>query len=144
MQLATTVALGLLLVETTTAFSPVEPLKIDHKSSSFSFCLSMAVVVPPPVKGVNAVATNTPAVQKSEYCRPTDIRYSDFLNLVNSDKIQKVTFSADGTQLLGMDVDGTQVKIEALPNDPALLTQLTDHKVRSCACESSHTLKKPT
>merc|ERR1719183_2194563 len=60
---------------------------------------------------------------------PVDVRYSDFLKLVNGDKIEKVTFSADGTQLLGVDTDGTRIKLEALPNDPELLTQLTNHKV---------------
>ena len=60
---------------------------------------------------------------------PVDVRYSDFLRLVNGDKIEKVTFSADGTQLLGVDTDGTRLKLEALPNDPDLLTQLTSHKV---------------
>merc|ERR1719478_387932 len=60
---------------------------------------------------------------------PVDVRYSDFLKLVNGDKIEKVTFSADGTQLLGVDTDGTRIKLEALPNDPDLLTQLTTHKV---------------
>merc|ERR1719410_485296 len=84
--------------------------------------------MPPPAEGVNAPATTTPIIQKSQY-GPTDVRYSDFLKLVDADKIEKVTFSADGTQLLGVDVDGTRVKIEALPNDPGLLTQLTDHKV---------------
>jgi len=48
---------------------------------------------------------------------------------VDGDRIEKVTFSADGTQLLGVDVDGTRIKLEALPNDPDLLTQLTSHKV---------------
>merc|ERR1719478_1128867 len=60
---------------------------------------------------------------------PVDVRYSDFLKLVNGDRIEKVTFSADGTQLLGVDTDGTRIKLEALPNDPDLLTQLTTHKV---------------
>merc|ERR1719253_358702 len=60
---------------------------------------------------------------------PVDVRYSDFLKLVNGDRIEKVTFSSDGTQLLGVDTDGTRVKLEALPNDPDLLTQLTSHKV---------------
>ena len=69
-----------------------------------------------------------PVIQRSSY-GPTDVRYSDFLKLVNADKIEKVTFSSDGTQLLGVDVDGTRLKIEALPNDPDLLTQLTEHKV---------------
>ena len=62
---------------------------------------------------------------------PTDVRYSEFLRLVNADKIEKVTFSSDGTQLLGVDVDGTRLKIQSLPNDPDLLTQLTTHKVRN-------------
>merc|ERR1712166_1423426 len=53
----------------------------------------------------------------------------EFLRLVDGDKIEKVTFSSDGTQLLGVDVDGTRLKIESLPNDPDLLTQLTSHKV---------------
>jgi cell division protease FtsH len=53
--------------------------------------------------------------------------------MINSDKIEKVTFSADGTQLLGVDVDGARLKIESLPNDPELLTQLTGHKVRVCS-----------
>ena len=63
---------------------------------------------------------------------PVDVRYSDFLRLVNANKIEKVTFSADGTQLLGVDTEGVRVKIEALPNDPDLLTQLTSHKVSFC------------
>jgi cell division protease FtsH len=70
-------------------------------------------------------------VQANPYGAPTDVRYSEFLNLVNKDRIEKVTFSADGTQLLGVDVDGIRLKIEALPNDPDLLTQLTNHKVRN-------------
>merc|ERR1719261_2477950 len=75
-----------------------------------------------------AAQNDVPVIQRSQY-GPTDVRYSDFLKLVNGDKIEKVTFSADGTQLLGVDVDGTRLKIEALPNDPELLSQLTAHKV---------------
>ncbi|KAL7545659.1 hypothetical protein ACHAWF_009008, partial [Thalassiosira exigua] len=37
-------------------------------------------------------------------------------------------FSADVTQLLSVDMDGTRIKLEALPNDPDLLIQLTTHK----------------
>lgn len=84
--------------------------------------MAMEMDIPP------AAANDAPVAQKSSY-GPTDVRYSDFLSLVNSDKIEKVTFSADGSQLLGVDVDGTRIKIEALPNDPDLLTQLTTHKV---------------
>merc|ERR1719253_1832706 len=84
----------------------------------------------PPVEPSTSVTTDssTPVIQRSQY-GPTDVRYSDFLKLVDGDKIEKVTFSADGTQLLGVDVDGTRLKIQSLPNDPDLLTQLTNHKV---------------
>merc|ERR1719254_224852 len=77
---------------------------------------------------VKESAADMPVIQ-SRGGAPVDVRYSDFLKLVNGDRIEKVTFSADGTQLLGVDTDGVRVKIEALPNDPDLLSQLTAHKV---------------
>ena len=61
---------------------------------------------------------------------PAPVRYSDFLKLVKADRVEKVTFSADGTQLLGVDVNGARISLESLPNDPDLLTELTSHKVR--------------
>lgn len=85
----------------------------------------MAVDMPPPPPSTG----DLPVIQANSYGQPTDVRYSDLLKLVNADRIEKVTFSADGTKLLGVDVDGARVKIEALPNDPDLLTQLTAHKV---------------
>lgn len=84
----------------------------------------MAVDMPPPPP-----ESNVPMIVKNSYGEPTDVRYSDFVKLVNANRVEKVTFSADGTQLLGVDVDGARLKIEALPNDPDLLTQLTTHKV---------------
>ena len=74
------------------------------------------------------VTTELPVIQ-SRGGAPVDVRYSDFLKLINADRVEKVTFSADGTKLLGIDADGARIKIEALPNDPDLLTQLTNHKV---------------
>ena len=86
-----------------------------------------------PVPAATITTTSDlPTVQPNTYGQPTDVRYSDFLKLVNSNRIEKVTFSADGTQLLGVDADGVRLKIEALPNDPDLLTQLTSHKVVFC------------
>lgn len=117
--------MGLLLAEKAAAFQPFSPIKTNYKSSSSSSHLSMAVDMPPAASQIEAPA----AVQRNQY-GPSDVRYSEFLKLVNGDKIEKVTFSADGTQLLGVDVDGTRLKIESLPNDPELLTQLTNHKVR--------------
>jgi cell division protease FtsH len=87
--------------------------------------LSMAMDAPP---AAPESSVEMPVIQ-SRGGAPVDVRYSDFLRLVNGDRIEKVTFSADGTQLLGVDTDGTRLKLEALPNDPDLLTQLTSHKV---------------
>ena len=88
--------------------------------------MSMDMDMPPP-PDVNKA--DLPVIQRSLGGAPSDIRYSDFLKLVNADQIEKVTFSADGTKLLGVDVEGTRLQIEALPSDPDLLTQLTNHKV---------------
>ena len=56
-------------------------------------------------------------------------RYSEFLDAVEGDKVEKVTFSADGQRLLAVDTEGQRYKLDALPNDPDLLKTLTDHKV---------------
>lgn len=96
------------------------------KTGSSSSRMYMADMPPPPSQ-----QSDLPVIQQNSYGQPSDVRYSDFLRLVNGDRIEKVTFSADGTQLLGVDVDGARLKIEALPNDPELLTQLTNHKVSS-------------
>ena len=87
--------------------------------------LSMAMDQPPPAEAPR----DLPVIQKQQGGAPAPVRYSDFLQLVNRDRIEKVTFSADGTQLLGVDVDGVRLGIESLPNDPGLLTELTKHKV---------------
>jgi len=137
MKFATTAVMALLLAEQTTAFSPFATIKTNYKTSTTtSSSLAMAIDMPPAedttvVTTTVATASTTPVLEKSQY-GPTDVRYSDFLKLIDGDKIEKVTFSADGTQLLGVDNDGTRLKIESLPNDPGLLSQLTDHKVRAC------------
>jgi cell division protease FtsH len=89
--------------------------------------MTMDMPQPPP-----ASTPDLPVIQRSAGGAPSDIRYSDFLKLVNADKIEKVTFAADGTKLLGVDTDGVRLQIESLPSDPDLLTQLTSHKVRDC------------
>ena len=126
MKFSVAAVMSLLLAEQTAAFAPSSPLANTHKSNSGRF-MAMAVDMPPA-----ATSVDVPVVQKSSY-GPVDVRYSDFLKLVNADKVEKVTFSADGSQLLGVDVDGTRIKIEALPNDPDLLSALTSHKVRISA-----------
>lgn len=109
------------------AFAPPHHRHHRHQQQQHasSTALRMALdspPLPPPAE------SDLPAIQ-SYGNAPTTIRYSDFLKLVNADRIEKVTFSSDGTQLLGVDVNGVRVAIEALPNDPDLLTQLTQHKV---------------
>lgn len=105
------------------AFTPGNRLpKYTSNISPSSRLMAMDVDMPPAAK------TELPVIQ-SRGGAPVDVRYSDFLRLVNGDRIEKVTFSADGTKLLGVDTDGVRIKIEALPNDPELLTSLTTHKV---------------
>ncbi|CAN8070896.1 unnamed protein product [Agarophyton chilense] len=58
-----------------------------------------------------------------------DWRYSQFIDAVENDQVEKVTFSADGQRLLAVDTDGNRFKLDALPNDPDLLKTLTGHKV---------------
>ena len=125
MKFSITALMGFQLAQQAIAFAPHTPVakQFVRGPSSSSQSMSMAVDMPP------AANTDVPVIEKSSY-GPTGVRYSDFLKLVDNDKIEKVTFSSDGSELLGVDVDGTRIKIEALPNDPELLTQLTTHKVR--------------
>mmetsp|Transcript_27024 Transcript_27024/g.41441 ORF Transcript_27024/g.41441 Transcript_27024/m.41441 type:complete len:685 (+) Transcript_27024:198-2252(+) len=82
--------------------------------------------VPPPVADVS---NELPVLIQNRGGVPQDIRYSDFLKLVYADRIEKVTFSGEGNELLAVDVDGARVKMDALPNDPELLADLSTHKV---------------
>jgi len=56
-------------------------------------------------------------------------RYSEFMTAVEGDKVEKVTFSADGKRILAVDNDGNRYKLDAVPNDPDMLNVLTKHKV---------------
>lgn len=122
MRFSITALMGFHLAQQAIAFSPHTPVSKQYVRGPSSSSLAMADMPP-------AANTDVPVIENSAY-GPTGVRYSDFLKLVDSDKIEKVTFSSDGSELLGVDVDGARIKIEALPNDPELLTQLTTHKVR--------------
>lgn len=130
MKFSVAAVVGLLLSEhhQSLAFSPVSSSSSSTRRTRSKTAQSMATMdsPPPPPPSEN---NNLPVITQNAYGQPTDVRYSDFLKLVNADKIEKVTFSADGTQLLGVNVDGARLKIESLPNDPDLLSQLTTHKV---------------
>ena len=122
MKIAVSLITGLLLADHASAFVPKSPVHFgnNYQSSSRQY---MAADMPPPAQ------SDLPVLQQNSFGQPQEVRYSDFLKLVNADRIEKVTFNADGTQLLGVDVDGARIGIEALPNDPDLLTQLSNHKV---------------
>jgi cell division protease FtsH len=125
MKFSITAVMGLLMAEQAAAFAPHTPLAGRHTNTGSSGrSMTMAVDMPPVTQKVDL-----PVVQQNQY-GPTDVRYSEFLKMVDTDRVEKVTFSSDGTQLLGVDVDGARVKIESLPNDPELLNKLTSHKVR--------------
>ena len=129
MKFSVTAVFGLLMAEQVAAFTPqYTPLARTHRQrNNNGQRLVMAVDMDmPPI----STSVELPPVIKQSGVGPADVRYSDFLRLVNANRIEKVTFSADGTQLLGVDLDGVRIKIEALPNDPSLLTELTEHKVR--------------
>lgn len=110
------------------AFSPHTRLTLNSNTKSYKThrYMSMDMDAPP---APDAASNNNLPVIESRGGAPVDVRYSDFVKLVNANRIEKVTFSADGTKLLGVDTDGVRVKIESLPNDPDLLTILTGHKV---------------
>ena len=116
-----------LLIGDGMAFAPPTPIHTGrkYKNNNARF---MSMDMDAPAADVAAPKSDLPVIE-SRGGAPAAVRYSDFLRLVNADRIEKVTFSADGTQLLGVDTEGVRIKIEALPNDPDLLTQLTSHKV---------------
>ena len=54
--------------------------------------------------------------------------YSKFLDEVEKDDVEKVTFSPDGKKAVGVDTDGDRFVVD-IPNDPNLLSFLVQHKV---------------
>lgn len=54
--------------------------------------------------------------------------YSKFLDQVEKDNVEKVTFSPDGKRAVGVDDDGDRFTVD-IPNDPNLLSFLVQHKV---------------
>lgn len=119
---------SVLLADTSNAFIVPQRQHAIRNKNTKRFAVDN--LPPPPKLTQEYNEEGIPIIKGNTYGQPTDIRYSDFLKLVNADKMEKVTFSSDGTQLLGVDVDGDRLKIEVLPNDPGLLNQLTQHKVK--------------
>merc|ERR1719230_1143809 len=91
----------------------------------------LASLVSGPVTPAFAAESAPPAIIRDtgSVAKTGNWRYSEFISQVNSDNVEKVTFSSDGQQLLAIDTDGGRHKLEAIPNDPELLNTLTSHKV---------------
>jgi cell division protease FtsH len=109
-------------------------------------------------QSINQAATRS--AQKGTGGFVHDVRYAEFLKLVAKRKIEQVTFSTDGTQLIGQLVrpkpkkswfwkntkttnrqqytQPTQIRIQQLPNDPSLLSTLTDYKVDISVASSNN------
>lgn len=86
--------------------------------------LTNAVDIQPPVE------TQTRAIlNRQQSDGPIPIRYRQFLDLIQEERIEKVTFSSDGQRLIAMDTDGIRYRLDALPNDPELLASLTEKMV---------------
>lgn len=60
---------------------------------------------------------------------PLRVRYSEFLELVQQDRLEKVTFSADGKQAVAVDTEGARLKVDPVPEDESLIDDLAKHKV---------------
>lgn len=112
-------------------FNPANSLAAMLAAATIAFSSpAFAVDVPPPSPFANAGGQTPPAMmQKQSVSTVEDIRYSDFVNAVEKDEIEKVSFSYDGKKLIAVDTDGVRVKLDSIPNDPELLTILTKHKV---------------
>lgn len=81
--------------------------------------------IAPPTLTPQAVKTSPKAVQAGV---PEKWIYSKFLDEVEKDNVEKVTFSPDGKRAVGVDDDGDRFTVD-IPNDPNLLSFLVQHKV---------------
>lgn len=80
---------------------------------------------PPPDLSPQIIRT-TPKLQQAN--APEKWIYSKFLDEVEKDDVEKVTFSPDGKKAVGVNTDGDRFIVD-IPNDPNLLSFLVQHKV---------------
>jgi cell division protease FtsH len=71
---------------------------------------------------------NAPAVREDGLPEGNQWRYSEFINAVNSGKVERVRFSKDGTMLQLTAIDGRRATV-VLPNDPDLVDILAKNGV---------------
>lgn len=80
---------------------------------------------PPPVLAPQVARQAPKAAQNGA---PEKWIYSKFLDQVEKDTIEKVTFSPDGKKAVAVDDDGDRYIVD-IPNDPNLLSFLVQHKI---------------
>lgn len=88
-------------------------------------CLSL---LPPPPTSPKNTPQNAPAVREDGLPEGNQWRYSEFINAVNSGKVERVRFSKDGTMLQLTAIDGRRATV-TLPNDPDLVDILARNGV---------------
>ena len=112
------------------SMNPAHPFVALLAAATIAFSSPALAVDEFPSAPFNPGGQSPPAMmQKQSVQAVEDIRYSDFIKAVEKDEIEKVSFSYDGKKLVAVDTDGARVKLDAIPNDPELLTILTKHKV---------------
>jgi len=89
----------------TVAFSPSSMAENRRRRLLLSRLYMADQLPPPPSPSPN---NDVPEVVANGNM-PVPVRYSDFIKLVDADRVEKVTFSSDGTQLLGVDVNGIRL-----------------------------------
>jgi len=99
---------------------------------------SMALTIAPPAFAADYVPAPAPPQIVPEAIRPAPKAaqpgipekwiYSKFLDEVEKNHVEKVTFSPDGKKAVGVDDDGDKFTVD-IPNDPNLLSFLVQHKV---------------
>jgi cell division protease FtsH len=87
--------------------------------------LALAADYQPATPPPSAVRVAPKAVQPGSVLK---LSYSTFLDEVENNKVEKVTFSPDGKKAVGVDEDGDRFSVD-IPNDPNLLSFLVQHKV---------------
>ena len=80
---------------------------------------------PPPQISPQVIRTVPKAQQSGS---PEKWIYSKFLDQVEKDDVEKVTFAPDGKKAVGVNTDGDRFVVD-IPNDPNLLSFLVQHKV---------------
>lgn len=110
-------------------FHPANSLGALLAAATIAFSSSALAIDLPPSAASVADAPPAPVLKPQSVQTVEEIRYTDFLKAVENDEIEKVSFSYDGRKLTAVDTDGVRVRMDAIPNDPELLTILTKHKV---------------